>query len=142
MKILSFDPGKTTGYAAGVWKDGRSFDIIASGEILWDERFEIIRNLVYTLEPDYTVIESFRLYRHKAQDQIGNDFPSAQVIGTIHAYLHTLGKLSSSHLQPAALRKSVAVLPEHTGAIGNISHRIDAYQHLRYFIIVTLPKLV
>ncbi len=141
MYIVSFDPGETTGVVVGNWVADREFGIVHAEEIFWTERFVRPEIILSSWMPEYIVIESFRLYPHAARTQIGKDFPSAQVIGTIETYANMLGLLDRVHKQPASVRSSVQIEPKHKVMLESSVHVADAYKHLRYFIIVNLPKL-
>jgi hypothetical protein len=141
MYIVSFDPGETTGIVVAQWESGRTFLVTRAEEMFWGERFSKVKRTLQTYKPSYTVVEAFRLYPHRAQSQIGKDFPSAQLIGIIQSYAYELGLLDSVVLQPAASRSSVKIAPEHKSVLGSSPHIKDAYAHVRYFIIVNLPKM-
>lgn len=140
MNIVSFDPGKTTGVVVAHWESGRHFDLLLTGVIPWNDRFTQTKDVISHYKPEYIVIESFRLYPHKAQSQIGKDFPSAQMIGIIETYAHDHGLLAGVRLQPANVRSSVKVIDDHKRMVGASPHVNDAYRHLRYYIIVNLPN--
>jgi hypothetical protein len=135
--ILAFDPGETTGFVAGMFDGDKDFGLLRCEEIPWENRFSRTWKWLQFYQPDYIVVEAFRLYPHRAMEQIGKDFPSSQFIGIISAYAWKL-QLPSITLQPASVRSSVKVLPEHRTMIGTSKHIVDAYRHLRYFIIVNL----
>lgn len=140
MRILGVDPGGTTGMCFVDWVGhGKEFTVIKSWEVPWMSRWDIY-GAVEQLNFDVIVVESFRLYRHMAQEQVGSDFPSAQVIGAIEYVLfdkHTRAKLV---YQPAANAKDVQVLPIHRDILGSSEHRKDAYKHIRYWILANQPK--
>ena len=140
MKIVAFDPGKTTGIVVAQWESGRDFILLQTGVIEWPNRFKVVKFVLEAQRPDFIVVESFRLYPHKAQSQIGADFPSAQMIGFISAYAHDTVGIEGIRLQPANVMSSVRVLDQHKRMVGASPHVKDAYRHLRYYIIVGLPK--
>lgn len=140
MIIAAFDPGETTGVVVAEWQSGRDFHLLLTGVIPWNERFFQTKYILRQYRPDFIVVESFRLYRHKAESQIGKDFPSAQMIGIICAYAYDTVGLEGIRLQPASVRSSVKVLDDHKRMVGASPHIQDAYRHLRYYIIVSLPK--
>lgn len=102
-------------------------------EFSWGERF-LVAEWVDSMNPDVIIMESFRLYAHEAQNLIGSDFPSCQVIGMVEARLFEMHKLGKLVYQPAYNTKGVIVLPEHTSKVGGSEHRKDAYKHLRYYV--------
>lgn len=140
MKIVAFDPGKTTGIVVAQWESGRNFTLLQTGVITWPSRFTVVKFVLEAQRPDFIVVESFRLYPHKSQDQIGADFPSAQMIGIIYAYAHDTVGIEGIRLQPASVMSSVRVLDQDKRMVGASPHVKDAYRHLRYYVIVNLPK--
>ena len=142
MRIVAFDPGERTGFCEALVSDDGSFQVVMSCTIAWRDRFIETPILLQSNEtvplPEIIVVESFRLYAHKAKDQIGNDFPSAQMIGTIQTYLHQLGILDRLILQPASAMSRVQILPDHMPSLDRAEHARDAYKHLRYYIVTHL----
>lgn len=142
--IMAWDPGGTTGLCIGV-RDSSApggFTVLESHAIRWERRFVAIRACIEQHQPTHTVIESFTLYKHKAKDQIGSDFPSSQVIGIIGAYLYMCG-LEAPVFQPASLihgRPEVQLLPQHEPLLGSTAHQRDAYRHLRVWCELQAAK--
>jgi hypothetical protein len=133
--ICGIDPGETTGFVLMCLTSTKGdYDVIKAFEIPWGRRFEL-RNLLHKYLPDVLVIESFRLYEHKAKDQIGSDFPSVRVIGITEAYMYELDCLKAITYQPAHVTARVQVLARHVGVIGSSEHVKDAYKHLRYYLV-------
>lgn len=134
VHIVSIDPGKTTGVCAIRYKGKNSFEVLLSCEVSWESRYTLY-DILSRYQPVYIVLESFRLYPHKAQEQIGSDFPSSRIIGMVEAYAQQLG-LAAPTFQPAVCMQMVEVLPEHKGYLRMTSeHRKDAYKHARYFVV-------
>jgi hypothetical protein len=156
MYIIAFDPGATTGvcilYSTGERAPGSKYvdiNVIKAGQVLWDDRLTLEqwiavphrRTQVSGSDPNeselYVIYEGFRLYPHMAagQAKIRSSFPSVEVIGMIKAWCAQLG-IKDDHIieQPAALRKSVRLLPEHSALVKGV-HAKDAYRHGRYFIV-------
>lgn len=92
MKVLSFDPsgnyneGKgTSGYALGKWSKETS--TVELGDIKADDYnsrqayWFAHRVLIEKTMPDYCVIESYRLFGHKAKEQTGSSLETPQLIG-------------------------------------------------------------
>ncbi len=140
VTIAAFDPGTTTGLVVASWASGKTFFVDRAEEIVWGERFHKVRRTLRTWKPDFIVIEDFILYPHRAQEQIGNKFPSPQVIGIIEAYAYDLKLYDRIVKQPAVNRTSVKIPADHRKALGSSPHILDAYRHARYFIIVNLFK--
>jgi hypothetical protein len=80
------------------------------------------------------VMEDFRLYAHKAQQQIGSDMQAVKVIGIITTWAR-LNKIPVVMQMPtikAIAEKWTKVEP--TGD-HNRSHWVDAYNHGMYYLI-------
>lgn len=136
--VLGVDPGLTTGWCVVQVEDDlpAGFIVLSSGIVKWNERLRLLPSLIDLHRPDYTVVERFTLYEHKAQDQVGSDFPSSQVIGAVDLWLN-YRQLSPPILQGAGLiagRPPVKVLEEHEPLLHKSEHGRDAYKHCRYFI--------
>ncbi len=140
ISVVSFDPGKTTGFAAGEWSGGKGFGLTEVAIIGWDDRFLQVKDLLKSHVPDYIVVEAFRLYPHRANSQIGKTFPSSQMIGIIETFAYLQGRLDRVVIQPASNRSSVKIPDEHLLMVGSSAHVQDAYRHLRYFVIVNLLR--
>lgn len=132
-KILAIDPGVTTGFCyIEKWADqANTFDVVMSGVIPWKLRFQMTHQLIYTYTP-LIVCEKFVLYKKKAKDQIGNDFPSAQVTGIVGAWAYRYD--CELYIQPAVLMDRVEILPEHAASLHKSEHGRDAYKHGRYLL--------
>lgn len=136
--VMSWDPGGTTGVCVAEWSPRiqGTFRVIYNSVVLWPSRLARIRELIDEYVPETTVVESFKLYEHKAQDQIGSNFPSSQVIGIIEAYLYMTG-LNLPVYQSASLicgKPPVLILAEHNALLHHSEHGRDAYKHARYWI--------
>jgi hypothetical protein len=141
IRIVSFDPGYVTGFCEAIWNPGDDdFLVVKSSTIDWPSRHTGVRDLLLgTGEvplPSVIVAESFRLYAHKAQDQIGQDFPSARILGVIETYAYEYGVLNTMILQPASVMSRVQIRPEHKSSLDKSEHARDAYKHLRYWIVM------
>lgn len=132
--LLSLDPGTTTGYAV-VEATESSLEVIKAGTILWNDRFYDLQELVNEWPYDHIIVETFRLFPHKAMSQIGSHFPSAQVIGIIEFLLWHRGYLDRLVYQNPSIKARTQVMDD---SIPNITHVQDAYRHARYFAITKL----
>lgn len=146
--VLAIDPGETTGYVVIRYdgmtandtdrhvgrqvQGGRQFTVLVAGQYEWDQRFRIQQRIQ---DADHIVMESFRLYAHKAQEQINNTFPSVETIGIVTAFAYLEAKLGAIVMQPASMRTNVDVLNEHKGYVQAHVHAHDAYQHGRIYIL-------
>lgn len=143
MRIVSFDPGETTGFCEALVNphDDGKFQVVKSAKIAWGDRFWVNQLLAGVDEappPDTIVVESFHLYAHKAKDMIGNSFKSSEMIGIISTYAHIQGLLERMVFQPASCMTRVQILPEHAPHLLESEHARDAYRHLRYYIVTHL----
>lgn len=137
-KILSFDPGGTTGVAFGVYTGGREFDLRYVTQLAWVERFTVAD---YIRHADRIVCEDFKLYENKAKDQINSRFPSVQLIGMIEYVANQLGKLDCLYYQMASERVNVTVVnAEHKKALKTMIHATDAYRHLRLHVLMNRAR--
>jgi hypothetical protein len=141
-RIVAIDPGLTTGYVdLQLSFSDASIRIVRAEEVRWERRFELEKLLFGAEEmppddwPHVVVVESFRLYAHKAKDQINNDFPSVRVIGTLEAFLNHRQIMNRLVLQPASVTALVAIEPEHARILGASEHMKDAYKHARYYML-------
>lgn len=139
MLLAGIDPGGTTGLCLVEWDGGRDYRVIQSLEYPWTARFAI-PDWVVASKPDVVVMEAFHLYAHEAQNQIGSDFPSCQVIGAVEYLLYEYKMLGRLVYQPAFNTKGVKIPKDHEAVIGGSEHRKDAYKHLRYYIGSQLNK--
>lgn len=140
--ILSFDPGLSTGVGLARVGEGTDFDVLQLAILRWENRFAVRDYLEHM--PDRILLESFRLYRHKAQHMVNDTFPSCEVIGIIEAYAYQLGILDRVIRQPASVRQNVLVLDKHrdiVAAAGPEDHPRDAYKHIRYHIVVNRERV-
>lgn len=89
IKILSFDPGVTTGYAIFEFPndletiplDGTSQKFLCEGGEL--KKYNEFRKIFKKDRIDLVVIESFKLYPHKAKAKTLSNFPTVEIIGVI-----------------------------------------------------------
>lgn len=140
--VMAWDPGGTTGVCVGVAAPSvpAGFEVVHSGIIPWANRFSKIRAYIDHYHPEHTIVEPFILYKHKAKDQIGSNFPSAQVIGIIEAYLYMSGCAMPSYQGAYIIagKPPVQILSEHRpllykGKPDDMEHGFDAYKHMRYW---------
>ena len=136
--ILAFDPGRVTGFCRMTVDDkGLDFLIMNSFEIDWDERLATIYHIfTKAQEDDYIVVEAFRLFPHKAMQQVGSDFPSSQVIGIIEAmcYINQVQPKQVVYQVPGDISR-VQVLDKDLEYVAGSPHKIDAYRHARLFFL-------
>lgn len=93
--VCAFDPGGTTGFAVVDIDFGNNvptYHVIDMKEIkdFDDYNTFFVKHVIWAPDtPAAVLVERFNLFPHKAQAQIGSDFPSAQWIGVIRYTLHT-----------------------------------------------------
>jgi hypothetical protein len=133
-RIGAFDPGYTTGFAAGWYTGNGQFNLEQAIEIRWDARFDALIALVPTL--DWIIYERFALYASHAKAQINNEFPSVQFIGALQLAAFMANKSNRLVQQPAHERRQIKVLEEHKELLAGSAHKRDAYQHLRLFCLL------
>jgi len=133
--IDAYDPGVTTGYCRLQYLGGRDYVVVASREILWENRHADVRE-ISTYMPDHVVVESFRLYSGAAKHMINDTFPACEMIGIITHAMWIISGPTVLAQQAAEIKDKITVLPEHEAQIGRSPHRRDAYCHGRLFILV------
>jgi hypothetical protein len=99
MKILAFDPsgnfteGKgTTGYAISLDDNlpHKLGDISANDYKIRQDYWFAHKELIEKTFPDVCVIESYRLFGHKAKEQSGSSLETPQLIGYLEMVCHEL----------------------------------------------------
>lgn len=139
LRILAVDPGETTGIvAASVTMDAvRRIQLHFTHHLPYDSRFWL-HELIGKYMPDVLLVETFRLYKHKRDSQVGSAFETVRVIGILELshYLHMRQRQRpiSWIEQPASIMERVEVLDEHEVDLRGKRHATSAYKHLRYFV--------
>ena len=126
MIVLGIDPGQTTGVVCLV-----NGEVDFTQEVPWDLRLSSFCDMFKVMRPDLIAVESFHLYPHRAQSQIGSIFPSVEVIGIVQAFAWTFFWDVPIVWQTASMIKLVAILPEHQRLVKHSEHLQDAYKHTR-----------
>ena len=127
-RILSFDPGVTTGYALlDVDGDAEPSLLIAGEFPLWGKYMEefLIEN-----KPDIVVYEEFRLYPAVAKAKSWSTFPEVEVIGVIKYLCEQRG--TPLIAQRASVKARTTIPPRVAGVRG--PHARDALKHALYYI--------
>lgn len=151
--ILGFDPGGTTGFACirylGVFD---CFFLEESSQYIWERRCidtRLLVNKYARLAREkkanfYIVCENFKIYRDKAQDQVGSEVPSARVIGALEMVVSMLYPVPYGEqgiiFHMASEIQRVQIRDEHTALVGTSEHRKDAYKHARLFLAKNTRK--
>jgi hypothetical protein len=154
MKVLSFDPsgnhGKegmgTSGYAVSL-DENLPFKLgdIHAGDYNPRQAYWFAhRELIEKLSPDVIVIESYRLFGHKAKQQTGSSLETPQLIGYIEMVAWELGipvvlqdpSTKSRHSDVILLKAGVIDKRGnkyfYRGEMTNL-HQRDALRHVYYY---------
>lgn len=128
MRVLSFDPGETTGW---VYQDPQK--MIDYGQASGLENvMKVCEEFVG--EVDYLVVEDYVILGKKAMSHAGSRVPAIQVIGYLKAWAITNKvpiQMYNARLKPTQ-QKRTQKFPK--GAHSK-NHWVDAYNHGRYFLI-------
>lgn len=162
MKILSFDPsgnfaeGKgTTGYAVGMdghmphkLEDIRATDY-ATKHAYWFAHKELIEKTF----PDCIVIESYKLFGHKAKEQTGSSLETPQLIGYLEMVAYEFN-IPVFFQDPSTKQRHTDDILVKTGVLETKGkkyyykgemvnrHKRDALRHDLYFRKFNLKKVV
>lgn len=141
--IASLDPGVTSGFCLARYKVGREFDLVQVRELKPADTASHLRFVLDNYDPEWIVVENFRLFKHAVDTQIGSEFPSVRLIGRVEEMLETRGIYNRLVLQMPNDRKSATRMPpEHARLLGSSPHTYAAYQHLRYFIVMNTQPII
>jgi hypothetical protein len=77
-RLLSVDPGHTTGYA--LWVRGK---LTGFGQLSTLERPLVLRDLVQRRKPTYVVFEAYQIYSWKLDQHAFSDVPTLRLIGAL-----------------------------------------------------------
>ena len=135
---LGIDPGETTGVCVA-YSSGDELIVSEAFELTWESRFQLLPLVSILSEQSATqldiVVESFHLYKHRAQQQVGSYFPSVRVIGILETAAWASKILNRIIYQSASDIARVTVLPQHAKIVGGSEHTKDAYKHIRYHYV-------
>jgi len=131
MKIISLDPGVTTGYAIGHIKDGVM--VVRAGQDTWSHHD--LWHELHLAKPDAIVMESFE-YRNKSRP--GLILYSCELIGIAHLFCSPSYQNPSVplYMQSAAKGKSYYSNTHLQNAgvyVRGIPHGMDALRHLLHW---------
>lgn len=122
-RLLAIDPGKTTGYALFIGKTLREY-----GTVEGSDTYKLL-----DLLPDIVIIESFRLYPWKANQQSFSSFETVEIIGVLKFLCEQKG--ISYIMQPATIK---TVWPDERlkseGYYVKNRHSRDAVRHGLYYV--------
>jgi hypothetical protein len=126
-RLLAIDPGIHNGWAIfknGVVENLGSIDGVAE----FDKWLHNQDNI------DVVVIEDFRLFRHKAKQQIGSKFEAVQVIGLVESWARRQGaKVVKQNADILAIAPKWSKMPMPKNH--SVSHHVSAYNHAFYYLV-------
>jgi hypothetical protein len=129
MYLLSFDPGKTTGWC--------SFDATGNaiewGQVSLDELMAMCDKWEEEC-PAIVVYEDWLLFKHKAQKMAGSRMESSQAIGIIKNLARKCEAelvVQGSDIKPTAEKFTQMKAPSNHAE----SHWVDAFNHGAYYLI-------
>jgi len=136
-RLLSIDPGKHVGWA--IFENGTVKDL---GAISGVEKFdEWLHEVPAKYGPvDVVVMEDFRLFRHKAQQQIGSRFEASQVIGLVTSWARRNKAelvMQNADILGIAPKWSKMPMPKDHSK----SHHVSAYNHAFYYLVTNDMRL-
>lgn len=146
--IFAFDPGFTTGICIARHNTGKQFKVIKSADILWSNRFSIF-HLITANAPmiKALVIEEFKLFDNPLtlKSQINSTFPSVAVISIIElsahlSYIPHIITMQSPGLIHHKGQPTISIDDEHKQIIRGSKHRVDAFLHLKYWVLMNKNK--
>ena len=133
MRVLSFDPGGTTGWCCMDKQDDKKMPglLVERGDFPgWSN----IEELLIKFKPDVVTFEVFRLYAHKAQAKSWDTFLVVEVIGVIK---YLCAKLDIRIVEQTPSQGKQFFHTDKLKALGlhqKITHINDATGHALYFL--------
>lgn len=146
--IIAIDPGFTSGLCIARHSTGKQFRVIKSADILWSNRFSIY-HLITANAPmiKQIVIEEFKLFNNPKTigSQINSTFPSVAVISIIELSAHLAEISHLITMQSPGLihhkgQATISIEDEHKQIIKGSRHRVDAFLHLKYWVLMNKNK--
>ncbi len=134
-RLLSFDPGHTTGWAFFV-----GITLVEAGEIDTTSiplATNTITELLDSYLPNAVVIEDYRIYKWRAKHHAGSNLLTARVIGCIET-LSSMSLIADVFKQPANIAKGFCTdtkLKEWGYYRKGLKHARDATRHGCYFLM-------
>lgn len=142
---IAFDPGGTTGVAAGYHEGKPLFALTHSFEIPWTERFSVFtvigdffQGAAYEGRKLVVVAEDFMPAPRAVASLAQRHVLASEVLGMIELSCNLYGLVL--HRQMPAVRKSVQVFTKHAEMVGSSPHRQDSYRHLKYKILESVMR--
>lgn len=137
MKVVSFDPGVSTGIAIGNSEINLRPQTLT---VRWpDELVQFVYQQVYSTYKQLWVVESFNLFPQKAESKTFSSFPEVEVIGflrglTVIQPAIELISFTPGTYKPVARTLNIEKTP------GMDRHQMDALQLYFYTERFVLPK--
>lgn len=134
--LLSFDPGKTTGYA--VFRD---LKLAEYGQLKTDElgpSFGLFMSMFHTHTPTICVAEDYRVYKHKQKQHAWSELHTAKLIGVLEGAVHADEHLDRLIKQPAFVAKGFCTdskLQDWDMYVRGQKHARDAIRHGCYHLL-------
>lgn len=148
LKVLSLDPGESTGWVAGEILLGRDKDeppqtTCIRGGTAGKDHLEVA-DLLWVHYPDVIVLERFNLYPSMAKNLAWNSFYPCEVIGVVK-YLCMKEHIQLVEQAPSIKKFAGGLQHDWTllkrDSTGVTEHTQDAYLHYRYFMRNGLASL-
>lgn len=133
-RLISFDPGATTGFVVSEFTGERSFEILLTDTFTQEDSPQELKALFRTFLPDFVIYERFLLYPNKAKSLAYSEFPSCEIIGQIKIFLYEYG-IYPDHVAVynAVDRLNTSIAKEHESYVFP-EHVLDAYLHMSLFV--------
>jgi hypothetical protein len=130
--VLSVDPGGETGRGASGWCYQNEDKILALGDVQ-DLRQFLVKWDIKALPVDHVIVEGY-FVRGGAANQ-GRKNPTIENVGVVKlwAEMHGLKWTEYMNTLKSAQAKMTQVFPKRGRK--DVSHRLDAYNHGRYYLI-------
>ncbi len=126
--FLSFDPGKGTGVTG--------YDAKYYMQFMWTlHEADVVKFLACFEKVSLVVMESYRVFAHKAKEHIGSDLLTSRVIGRIEHWVETIGATlvtQQSSIKDTGYKwAKKKPLPKSNP----LNHALDAHIHFIYFAV-------
>lgn len=131
MRLIAFDPGTETGWAAGEITDGR-LTILDHGWLGWWPCALKYARTMDTAPFDETIFEGWRLTAVGGKTLRGSDMPWSQFIGVMKYAAHLAG--TPTYEQPPAYKSVINTRMDGHKWLpaSDVEHNRDAIRHLVY----------
>jgi hypothetical protein len=140
--VIGIDPGKSIGFARWDVED-KEIKFQDDRIIQWDlfcVMLDQLEEYAKTLQEPLTIVcESFVLFGHRAQQQVGSKFETCEVIGTLkYVARRSNGKINLV-MQPSSLNTTAAKFSGRGVDIvekkGHLPDNVSASNHAHYWLV-------